>query len=915
MLPSPMKKLAFLVLALPAAAENSMEAALNILDYEFGSERLRINPAEALNPLIGALINGMGVVYNMCRISPEARTASDATGPQGMDGASHGPHRILACLFPSEKGSREGRDAFFRMLGKNGREKATKFLCMLMAGALDYRIQWSHGFSDGRFTVGIKAGNETLRLGSSRKMPEVLSILGFFSCPQMHEMTMANFLNSKVFLVHAILFEVLDYKRESREFFNLFFKLVKDDREFLLRYFAREDGPRGMELSELHDAICMGRAFPFSPLRPTHLTAIVDRYCSLRKKYSNSGGFSDCVEITALELLCCLLCNNREASYSIGHLKDASLPLIKFFRKFSTFSDISMEMRKEWLAVVEDLSDERIKYSRRSYVPPEKSCCFMVPPFTKKRLRNSGPHLCGNSLQPGFLNMLLVFKAICGLEGETYESPLFGAPRAPEDISAVNDEFRRVFGSILFGVCRRREDVGIRLPSLEVLCRGGGRSWDIFGSVEIEIKVDSLTVKLLLEHTPAHSILRLSGFPFVMPRNRSRQHSSNIVLNLMQRYASLTTNNIERITRAGLARLLDADIQELYYLGPLDTDRRRAIALDAIFLENSKSRRGCLEQMMSNIVALSEDREAAFEEHINFIPSLHESRIGSEGDMLALMESAFRKRYLGLIRHLILMEDPGLMRVDIHCYRSLMSFLIAGDGERDEFLELLVGLPHIREDVVVHGFTQAMAMGNAYYTQYFFHRIQASCLLRCNYLCPSSLRRCKFFTSMMARESCPSRGDMEKIYHFYFLSNVLASAEDFILLLKETEGMVSRDLLFACFLIRPSEELVDVYVYIMDLLLRKKEPLPYNFIVLICQVLMHECRKGKQSEMDPTILKLSGLLRVARKERLIEYSEPRAEGALFSSFLVSTLDAKEKLKKHIGALLSAGILRSEALVC
>jgi hypothetical protein len=103
---------------------------------------------------------------------------------------------------------------------------------------------------------------------------------------------------------------------------------------------------------------------------------------------------ADCVEVSMLYCVSCLLFNTENHEFSTTHLKPEVRDLKVFFQKYPQVFTINSEIRKDWCAVIADLPEPEIAYGRNADMSDQ----------------NSGR----NELKPGFVSFL---RTICNISG------------------------------------------------------------------------------------------------------------------------------------------------------------------------------------------------------------------------------------------------------------------------------------------------------------------------------------------------------------------------------------------------------------------------------------------------------------------------------------------------------------------
>ena len=137
--------------------------------------------------------------------------------------------------------------------------------------------------------------------------------------------------------------------------------------------------------------------FPYSQLNPPSSQSLIPVYNRKEDTFDEKTTFSDCVDVMLLHLCNCLFYDNRTKEYSVEHLKKDA-PIRKFYKKYSKPFTLTLDIRKEWSKVIQDLPD----------LEEEDKSIYR----TDLILYNKPGR---NELYPGIINMMSVLARICSI--------------------------------------------------------------------------------------------------------------------------------------------------------------------------------------------------------------------------------------------------------------------------------------------------------------------------------------------------------------------------------------------------------------------------------------------------------------------------------------------------------------------
>ena len=137
--------------------------------------------------------------------------------------------------------------------------------------------------------------------------------------------------------------------------------------------------------------------FPYSQLNPPSSQSLIPVYNRKDDTFDEKTTFSDCVDVMLLHLCNCLFYDNRTKEYSVEHLKKDA-PIRKFYKKYSKPFTSTLDIRKEWSKVIQDLPD----------LEEEDKSIYR----TDLILYNKPGR---NELYTGIINMMSVLARICSI--------------------------------------------------------------------------------------------------------------------------------------------------------------------------------------------------------------------------------------------------------------------------------------------------------------------------------------------------------------------------------------------------------------------------------------------------------------------------------------------------------------------
>ncbi|OAG29120.1 hypothetical protein NEIG_01405 [Nematocida sp. ERTm5] len=228
------------------------------------------------------------------------------------------------------------------------------------------------------------------------------------------EFKTGQFLNKPQFLVQSYIYEFIDTPGKYIEFIKAVYTLLTEQiegnkftlenmairDEVLGKYFIRRNALWGLKnhaavICDLKKTIDGYRNCPFIDTTELPTYTRVKAYDRENDKEIDDDAqkYINRVEVTILELMCCLMYDPETKKYNTDHLttKKETEPLKQFFKKYPVPTEsVSREMHQDWCRVIASSTNDKILYARKGK----------------------------NQLETGLLNMLYVISDITGNKEE-----------------------------------------------------------------------------------------------------------------------------------------------------------------------------------------------------------------------------------------------------------------------------------------------------------------------------------------------------------------------------------------------------------------------------------------------------------------------------------------------------------------
>ncbi|KAI5182744.1 hypothetical protein NEIRO03_0395 [Nematocida sp. AWRm78] len=209
--------------------------------------------------------------------------------------------------------------------------------------------------------------------------------------PSTYEQFMTGkFLNTPKFLVQSYIYEFIDTPDKYIEFVEAVYTILTDQiennpavskkkkgiyKDLLKNYFIKKDELPGVTnhidyILNLRKANDTYKILPFNSAFQLPAYTKVKAYDRKNEKEidNESRKYSNCVEVSILGIVCCLLYDLNNRIYTTDHLpnKEETAPLKKFFKDYpKPVENTSYKMQQDWCRVVADLNNNKIVYLKK----------------------------------------------------------------------------------------------------------------------------------------------------------------------------------------------------------------------------------------------------------------------------------------------------------------------------------------------------------------------------------------------------------------------------------------------------------------------------------------------------------------------------------------------------------------------
>ncbi|KAL0265837.1 UNVERIFIED_CONTAM: hypothetical protein PYX00_011555 [Menopon gallinae] len=798
-----------------------VHGALAKLDYNTirvslewrSSSGSRVSHVGPLNPLLGFLLEFNGVVHNRRFFSPDNHASCCFAADGGKrvyrrcyenDSAVSNRsrfHRIFLSLFPSPAGrvsifSESSRTSTFlgALIEDCDRDAEIRLLAALAAMSQGATVRC------GPAGVGRSAGClaiEEVSLGVRIREGRVLQateVMDFFSDSNEDA-------EQKVFLLQSFLFHLLDTKKEIETFFDYVYGLVGGRENACFTTCETAEGGVDYALLDGIARVRWGSShiiwFPPKDVRHPLYTRAADMFIEEKR-------FPFVVEAVLLSLMCHLLCNAEKTEYNAERLGSGAADARRFFAEHRhATGKITEDVGRDWLRVVEDISDPSIAYTQVASTPGR------VPGYAAR-----------NVLKPGFVNLLMVVRSICGVERGP-DAEWARSRRKPTCYEEIRGVFEEAFVSTLAGVCAK--SLFCEFTDMEVQRSPFSDAWEVFGTVAVSIPTaGGAYVVARITCTTADADIVFTQTPFLWC-----EQSRGVVFEKMAEYAASPSTFVRLVgkfvhlymlsdTRGSLLRdsvvqlLEQGQTEDILLQGMIHTDSTKIMLLDAIFSQRHRRSR-CLERIERNIVSSLDLSREPVCDAILLLVSLRRPLREFAGILprgwgrkrRARLQEIVHSGCVNLVCYCIEKSGGlcrgGRPRVDMDCVLTDLLALLIRHGRQSTIERLLHAHRRWPHEVLGAGLRAAAAAGASgeACASYFFGRISRSDLESFEY--SVAAQSMSEYLWRLALASSTDKDTLEKIYCWYFCDNAGAfCAQDLYEIVEGTYMRLDMDFVYDC---------------------------------------------------------------------------------------------------------------------
>ncbi|KAI5125982.1 hypothetical protein NEPAR08_0318 [Nematocida parisii] len=327
--------------------------------------------------------------------------------------------------------------------------------------------------------------------------------------PSTYEQFMTGrFLNTPKFLVQSYIYEFIDTPNRYIEFVEAVYTILTDQIEnntsikkkikdvykgLLKNYFIKKD-ELPYVTNHIDHILNLRRAKDSCKISPfidsSQLPAYVQVKAYDRKNEKEIGDitqkYSNCVEVSILGIVCCLLYDLNNRVYTTDHLpnKKETEPLKEFFKDYpKPMESISYKMQQDWCRVVAGLPNDKIVY-------------------LKKR---------GNELESSLLNVLYVISEITGNKEEVLKEI-----KSIEDKCRPKNSYKKEFNikenlTNIFIELSNNKNLEIDSKKFTVDKRKKDKKHDLFGEFHLLYIFEEIKAGVSVDICSCHAILDIVG--------------------------------------------------------------------------------------------------------------------------------------------------------------------------------------------------------------------------------------------------------------------------------------------------------------------------------------------------------------------------------------------------------------------
>lgn len=852
-------RLSFLLLLFRLSLGLKYEDIKASMTTEYGPEGngWRVRDHGPVNLHLAHMAHKLGLDYNLRMLSPDMEVCYKDKNEKYFrecrkDVGKGALEKMLCRLFPSNGGkisiSSNASDCFARVIAMGSRSDGVRFMAMLMAGTLGKDVKY---VKKSKRHMKVVCGAQEVHFqgenidGYSRILEKtVIPAVKFFSAQDENLKASTPyaginaFLQSRKLLLHAFLYHYIETKEEVDLFYNTLLDIISDDNKMLDQCFIRpdEDDSRDYTLVEHVNEVLRG--FPYSQLNPAPSNSVI-RAFSRKKREFLTATFSDCVEVSMMGFVCCMLFDEEKRGYMISRsLTNVSPNLVEFFQGYSQPFAVDTKSREDWSKVVGDLDNENVIYSK---------------------IAMNGEVGTRFDLKAGLFNFLTVMRDVFGLQ-DRVRSSMIDVKRMGDDVPdnnlLVSEEFQRVLEEIVEQI---RPDgmngVEIKCPGVVAQKLSNG-TWDGFGCVKISFSLkNDLKATVDLEAFQGHMSLKVNAnFGEVLPESNAAMNkllaSTDVLDILIWNYASKLSpkhfdmlHEIAKTSSRGvfLSGSLDADESKdvaLNVLYNLWTDRKKLLDLlmggksNPTDVERIKRSIADAENIMYNIIANSRLSDRGEIQNNSILFFINERFMRSFAGFIPADEKAFDLHFA--MCHGV--DDPqatcsyfkdnydDIFSCDQDQIRLLIESIVANN--RKDMIKVVAKKNNPVSNVHMFvGVVGCISRGNYPLAMEFLDRISVEDIVKTRSKKPLAVNA-RVFLGMLGFNGHASRDNLKKIYALYFYEPSLGIYKSAITpLLDETRNLKVLPVDFICECITkcitPSPNMADFYEEFLILIVRK----------------------------------------------------------------------------------------------
>jgi hypothetical protein len=194
-----------------------------------------------------------------------------------------------------------------------------------------------------------------------------------------------------------------------------------------------------------------------------------------------------------------------------------------------------------------------------------------------------------NEIRSGLINMMRVLMKIFNIE-----DPMVHPEEFPNDPESVIEDVQTILDNLVASISKNAS-INLGYNSLRVESRENG-SWDVFGSVTLDINRSNVSVTMELIQQNGHATLSLLKSPTTLTEEEKREfieesqklsHSEFLIERLVGRYGELVLESVYQRSSVD-ARKVILSPDGIFTNGVISNDEARLRALDVLFPFNNE---------------------------------------------------------------------------------------------------------------------------------------------------------------------------------------------------------------------------------------------------------------------------------------------------------------------------------------